>query len=541
MFWFDKDMERVMLAKKKEVLQEIETAKKRVLEELYCLKRSAHSDLCSLQADYNRMALTLTNTVNEIRAELKCITDEYKSMIATTFNQYTTTIENKLLALETFENEVIKEVNDKLSELDTMKAQVEALIAEMEQIVADGVTEADLTTLKEELLIAMESAGAQADWNESDETSAAFVKNRTHYGEFSVNTVVDRANLATDFEKLNASVKGGCTFRTNISAEDFTNYAYIDVTVEGDPIPAEKTYRISVSQGDFVIERFVRNGSTVTKEFDLRKDVLFAGDASSIYSGRFVGTDYNTIETPIRLFVDPADNMLYFVIYINGSFDVAKMYVTLKTYARSAVKHLDPAYMAEPARIGSVLTLVGNQAQWVAPLVERYTKIGAKMTHSFHLDYDVSTSTSTTLKFSKKANTLKDLVVDTEYIVVINGVTIPCTPARTYLMTFDSNNVSLSNEYSYITFTTPVTSTQYFPDDYETAGVDISIYIYDRYEYKGKLSPEYVGVDPANGQVPSYQNGEFVWIDPIVIVSNNGTKYKLTVSDDGTLSTTPVT
>ena len=314
MFWFDKDMERVMLAKKKEVLQEIETAKKRVLEELYCLKRSAHSDLCSLQADYNRMALTLTNTVNEIRAELKCITDEYKSMIATTFNQYTTTIENKLLALETFENEVIKEVNDKLSELDTMKAQVEALIAEMEQIVADGVTEADLTTLKEELLIAMESAGAQADWNESDETSAAFVKNRTHYGEFSVNTVVDRANLATDFEKLNASVKGGCTFRTNISAEDFTNYAYIDVTVEGDPIPAEKTYRISVSQGDFVIERFVRNGSTVTKEFDLRKDVLFAGDASSIYSGRFVGTDYNTIETPIRLFVDPADNMLYFVI-----------------------------------------------------------------------------------------------------------------------------------------------------------------------------------------------------------------------------------
>lgn len=201
MFLYDKDMERVMLAKKKEVLNEIEAAKKRVLEELYCLKRSAHSDLCNVQADYNRIVTMLADTANTVKKEVATYVANYQKMIAETFNSYNSTIDNKLLELEAFENSMVVEVQNKLAELEAIQTTVTELTERAEQIISDGVTQNDLTTLRTELVelinsidvtdelnelaeqlrAEMPAPQVQADWNESDETSPAFVKNRTHY------------------------------------------------------------------------------------------------------------------------------------------------------------------------------------------------------------------------------------------------------------------------------------------------------------------------------------------------------------------------
>lgn len=186
MFLFDKDMERVMLAKKKEVLNEIEDAKKRVLHELYCIKESVHTDLCAMLADYNR-----------IQFELQKLSDDLKKQMEDTSNNLTLIVAARLDDLKELE----QGFNEALLELESLKSQVDGLIVTWEQIAQNALTQEDLEALRTELVeminnidvseeleqLATElraeiaTAGVPGDWDEIDENSSAYIKNKPFY------------------------------------------------------------------------------------------------------------------------------------------------------------------------------------------------------------------------------------------------------------------------------------------------------------------------------------------------------------------------
>lgn len=55
MFRYDKDMERVMLEKKKEVIKEITDLETSIIKKLSSITHKNHTDMCELLADYNRL------------------------------------------------------------------------------------------------------------------------------------------------------------------------------------------------------------------------------------------------------------------------------------------------------------------------------------------------------------------------------------------------------------------------------------------------------------------------------------------------------
>ena len=123
MFIYDKDIERVMLAKKKEVLCEIEAAKARVLKELYCIKRGVHTDMCEMLADYNRIDFTLKKTVKDCKAQIEATVKEFQTIIANTFNEYNAKINLRITHLENLESQVVAELNAKLAEFENMETR----------------------------------------------------------------------------------------------------------------------------------------------------------------------------------------------------------------------------------------------------------------------------------------------------------------------------------------------------------------------------------------------------------------------------------
>lgn len=193
MFWFDKDMERVMLAKKKEVLAQIEDAKKRVLKEMYCVKREVHTDFCEMLADYNRIDFALKKLVADLKQEVKDCVDSYKNILAEQIVSFNQQIDTKINVFEQYVIESIATLENALAELETMQNTVNGLITRVEELV-DGCASAedleqlrqefetaianiDLSAFKEEIL----SEVVQSDWETEDELDRSFVKNRTHY------------------------------------------------------------------------------------------------------------------------------------------------------------------------------------------------------------------------------------------------------------------------------------------------------------------------------------------------------------------------
>lgn len=187
-------MERVMLAKKKEVLQEFEKAKKRILHELYCVKRSVHTDFCEMLADYNRIVADLKKLATDLKADSEQVCNELRVLFAETVNEYSAQINNKITAWEQFETTVTEEINDALLELEALKSQVDSLVTEWEQIADDSVRQSDLDALKQEMQNAIDDAVSsidfeqfkaevetmivQSDWEERDDTSKAFIKHK---------------------------------------------------------------------------------------------------------------------------------------------------------------------------------------------------------------------------------------------------------------------------------------------------------------------------------------------------------------------------
>lgn len=70
MFWYDKDMERVMQHKKREILKELEDTKNRILKELSGVDKITLTRLREIIADYNKIDFNINNKINSVRAEV---------------------------------------------------------------------------------------------------------------------------------------------------------------------------------------------------------------------------------------------------------------------------------------------------------------------------------------------------------------------------------------------------------------------------------------------------------------------------------------
>ena len=492
MFRYDKDMERVMLEKKKEVLTEIETAKLRVLKELYCLKRSVHTDFCEMLADYNRIDFTLKKLVKDLKAEIKATTDEFRVLMGDTFNEYTTRIENKFTALETFEQEVIQEVNDKLSELETMSAQVEALIAEMEQIVADGVTEADLTALKEELLVAMESAGAQADWNESDETSAAFVKNKTHYGSISNSAVVTHT-------VVNANVKGNGTSNGEIymlDGVDLSGYTDLRLTM------VDKTVNLKAKTCDVALNyggqwSFLRN--------------------TTVFGELYNGTNQFPTEDDahqISICQNPLDNNWYLTI-TNAAFYWRTATITIETFSSTIEKRLDANYLGTSPGLSKVLAFNGEFCEWVDMSGVTTGKMGFNNVINAQFNYHDTVDGYRRYVADIDTGTLLSSVV---FFVTVNDTTRKETSLSSGSAAFPG--ISFKN-----------TTDIYCPSSSKAINGKWTLKVVDDTTTQA--------INSYNVSIDIYSYTETTI--PFKLISPNGTSFILSVSDDGTLSATPVT
>lgn len=108
MFHYDKDMERVMQAKKREILAELEKAKCRILKELSGVDKTTLTRLREIIADYNRIDFNLNERLNNHEAR---------------FNEF---IENGEVFIVNGEN-VIKRFENEIAQLDAIEKQLEDL------------------------------------------------------------------------------------------------------------------------------------------------------------------------------------------------------------------------------------------------------------------------------------------------------------------------------------------------------------------------------------------------------------------------------
>lgn len=197
---FEKDMERIIAGKKAELLADLEEAKKRILHELYCVKEGIHTDACGLLADYNRIKAQLAELVTMHDNSLRLAVEKYQKMILEIMGAY----ENKFEGLD----EIIQSIDGKVAEFDALREQLEALIGQLDGYAKEAdlnQLQAELTAMIDQLRAELPDAQVQADWNEADETSKAFIKNKPFY------KVKDNTVVGTKFHMTQTLASGGVT------------------------------------------------------------------------------------------------------------------------------------------------------------------------------------------------------------------------------------------------------------------------------------------------------------------------------------------
>lgn len=87
MFRYDKDMERVMQAKKREIVNELEELKLRIMNELSGVDKITLTKLRQIMDDYNHIDYNITTKINAIQTEIdtfiKSSDDDYNNMVDT--------------------------------------------------------------------------------------------------------------------------------------------------------------------------------------------------------------------------------------------------------------------------------------------------------------------------------------------------------------------------------------------------------------------------------------------------------------------------
>lgn len=357
MFRYDKDMERVMLEKKKEVLREMETAKERILRELYCLKRTVHTDFCGMIAEYNRINCSIQKTFEDCKKSLKDAVDGYTNLLAETIENYNIEINAKLEFINQREQEITDTVNAKLAELEDlatavqtatdnlnsfmgeseqeMTALIESTQATIAELIANAPTKEDLDNAVAEL----KEVVTQADWSVSDPENMAYVKNRTHY------------KIADEYIKIYYTITADVS--TSQTPETYTKAPLYDPSIE--------IVRFAIGENN--------NG--------VFGDVIFydSGPLTLDYSG----FDPETSESPFTIYENTFENGDYIHVYLKfneyrgGAWDYGFNTALHKNYNtsgslvlaglngyRMVTKTLDPFYLAYEPKKGCYLRMVND-------------------------------------------------------------------------------------------------------------------------------------------------------------------------------------
>lgn len=121
MFRYDKDMERVMQAKKFEILKELEDCKLRILKELSGVDKATLTKLRSVIADYNNIDYLITTKINNIEMKVNSnvltVTEGLERI-----EEIRTELLEELLKIENLEG--FEELNERVSSLETTQQNI---------------------------------------------------------------------------------------------------------------------------------------------------------------------------------------------------------------------------------------------------------------------------------------------------------------------------------------------------------------------------------------------------------------------------------
>lgn len=548
MFNYDKDMERLMLAKKKEVLQEFETAKKRILRELYCLKRSVHTDMCEMLADHNRINYQLKQIVDEAKIEINKIVDNYNMIFNEAFESFNNTINTKMAELESLKDSLSSTVADAISELESMETTVSNLITQVNEALAGAITQDEVQAMIDtamegidlsELYQAVEGVRSeivQSDWNEDDETNKAYVLNRTHYGVYSQSDIFTFTSDDVTTTQPFTNAKGKCG--------EVTNFFTLNADV--------KLLKITVQTHDSK-----SNPLTFVKELPVKVADAFDPDTNETvrnalcaYDGDYLDVADMNQENCIGFIHNPNTNKCYLLIAgsptVTGE-EEEKYYhyywtsMEIECKSQFSAKSLLPVYMGSDSDYGRILTCMGDKAVWCDPITKSYTKYAIKTLIDGVIPYSKNQYQS--YYFTLPIDNWDGFVSGKWYTVTFCGEIIR-TKALSDKITFALNGIAMSITCTTEdnVFTLKIGNSDWSKvssDSYEN-GCSIKIEEYTVINVNETLSPSALGGNPANYNIPMVVDGNFTWGSPC-LVSPNGTIYRLTIDDNGNITPVVIT
>lgn len=545
MFVFDKDMERVMLAKKKEVLAQIEDAKKRVLEELYCVKREVHTDFCEMLADYNRIDFTLKKLVADLKQEVKECVDSYKNILAEQIVSFNQQIDTKINMFEQYVIESIATLENALAELETMQTTVNNAIVRLNELLSNSVTHEELEQaianidVTKEIQDAIASTVVQSDWSESDETSNAFVKNRTHYSKLtknnSVSFTIDSLQTVGEY----AADVYPLVFIVPIDVSNPPSELSVKISNSYDGIIYEET--LVGKTRDIVLEyQGIFDGYNTNLGITIHNAIVYGewNGATSFVSGE---------DNPYAIFIaDPVDNKLYYCQNLERrSYHLlVNETLTVTTVEQSVVKTLDAVYLGTNPSSGHILTAVGDIATWTKPVMGIYGEVSLHPLRTIHLDSKYEQSFQTYEYYNYDYEPMLEL--GNVYVCRVNGSEPVICQAEDYGQSYMlriGSHIMFREFYNdnYFKLNGGATST-IVPNKQEIeGGVTIEISVYSYNEKISNVEPRFLASNPVNGSYLCVNNGVLTWMKELFAVSPNGNIYQLNVSDDGILTTSLVT
>lgn len=576
-----------MQLKKQEIMCEMEKAKARILKELNCVKRSIHTDFHDLLADYNRIDFEMKQLTAYFKAEIAKVTAEYSNLISLKFAEYNDMVVDKVEQLEILEREIELYFSNKSTELQSMQDTVQSLIERVEYVETNSVTTDELNAVKTELQNAInewiesetlyfervagditrlmdeldairteldrtsELAAIVPDWSAA-EGEPGHVLNRTHWSDKSEivfdGTVDNKEQSTIDgncYVKVHHSFIPiekiiGCTLST-LDASFIIDSFNID---DGSEYFDCSFYTISDSNTPLV---FVLDGELSFEGYTLNRGVWFIATEGvqvcsiigeetihKIDSKFLPSPDWNETDETKGTFIKNKPSVVQPDWLEDDESNPA--YIKNKpTVAQSDWNEADEesvSYIKGRTHylIGSNSYRLFGVAGWAYEPGETYS---ADLFISY--EYPIKEAVRFYLYIDDVEHDLGYIAIPFTYEYLMSQKTAECV---FYENTIDNIKVKLSFEC--VEGQTPKWAYYMENTDSITHKIGIDITVLD-IEVK-TLEPFYLSPNAYPGYVlTAGEKDTMEWKRPNVLTSPNGTDYILSVSDDGTLSATPLT
>lgn len=586
MFFYDKDMERMMQLKKQEIMREMEKAKSRILKELNCVKRSVNTDFRDLLADYNRIDFQMKQLIAHFKTEIEKVTAGYSELITLKFAEYNDMVVDKVEQLEILEREIELFFNTKTAELEAIQTTVQNLIEQIEYIENNSVTTDKLEEVRATLAREITDVGNElaeltenlnltmpeilndlegihdtikaiqkkivpADWNAAD-SEPGHVLNRTHW--------LDKVEIVFDGtvdNKEQSTIDGNCYVKVHHSF-----------------IPIEKIIGCTLSTLDtsFIIDSFsIDDGS---EHFGLpfytisasNIPLCFVLDGEVSFEGYTLnrGVWFITTEGVQVCSIIGEETIHKIDSKFLPSPDWNETDETKGTFIKNKPSVVQPDWLEDdesnPAYIKNKPTVV--QSDWNEADEESVSYIKGRThyligSNSYRLfgvaswayepgetysaglfvsyEYPIKEAVRFYLYINDVEHDLGYIAIPFTYEYLMSQKTAECV---FYENTIDNIKVKLSFEC--VEGQTPKWTYYMENTDSITHKIGIDITVLD-IEVK-TLESFYLSPNAYPGYVlTAGEKDTMEWKRPNVLTSPNGTDYILSVSDDGTLSATPLT